>query len=456
MALSFPKNFLWGAACSAYQVEGAWNEGGKGENCHDHFARIPEYARFYANGRPDTCSDFYHRYREDIDIMAAYGLKSFRFSIAWSRLFPNGPEHINKEGVAYYQDVLGYLVKKGIVPFIDLYHWDLPQWVMDKGGIVNREFIDWFGDYAKVCFTLFGDKVKYWSTVNEPNFSVFSGYYAVSGDGQGMFPPFECDKTKAYTACHIMNLAHMRAVRVFRETDTPGKIGAVIDAFPIYPYSLADKRDFYAADRRYDLWAGKWLSPMLLGKYPDVILDSFSEYFPENFNEEIAEAYQPIDFIGDNYYAPDYARYSPEKPYFSLCGDPEGAGKPDEFVGMKTYPEGLYDSVHIINEKYRPKEIIISENGVSFSRDPKDPCRATDIHDYERINYMRRHITSLDRAIKSGLNITGYYTWSIEDTYEHGHGCTFDFGLIAVDYDTQKRTPRDSLKWYGEFIRANT
>ena len=456
MALSFPKNFLWGSACSAYQIEGAWNEGGKGESCHDHYARLPEYAHFYEQGRPDTCSEFYRHYREDIDIMAKYGLKSFRLSFAWPRLFPNGPDELNQTAVDYYNDMLNYLTEKGIVPFMDLFHWDLPQWVMAQGGATNYEFVEWFGKYARACFELFGDRVKYWSTVNEPNFSIFSGYYAVNGDGQGSFPPFDEDLTKAFTACHIMNLAHMRAVKIYREMGLDGKIGAVIDLFPFYPYDLTDEKDFYAADRRFDFYAGKWLGPMLLGKYPEVIIDTYSANMPANFEKEIADAYEPMDFIGDNYYAPSYAQYKPEKPYFQLCKDPEGGGNWNEFVGMKVYPEGLYDILHILNDKYHPKEIVITENGVAFRRDPEHPAVPTDIHDELRIKYMRSHIMSLNRAIESGINVTGYYTWAIEDTYEHGLGCNYDFGLIAINYDTMERIPRDSFKWYGEFIKSVT
>jgi len=455
MALSFPKNFLWGSACSAYQIEGAWDEGGKGESCHDHYARIQEYQKFYENGRPDVCADFYHHYREDIDIMAANGLKSFRFSFAWPRLFPNGPDEINQQGVDYYNDMLDYLTEKGIVPFMDLFHWDLPQWVLDRGGAVNYEFVEWFGRYAEACFRLFGDRVKYWSTVNEPIVSIFAGYYAINGDGPGYFPPFEHDQKKAYTACHIMNLAHMRAVRIYRELGQDGKIGAVIDAFPYYPYSICDERDFEAGERRFDFYAGKWLGPMMLGRYPEVITECYGQYLPENYERELAEAFETMDFIGDNYYAPQYAKYLPEKPYFQPCRDPEFSGEQKEFVGLKMYPEGLYDAVHILERKYHPKEIIITENGVAFTRDMSRPAVPTDIHDEDRIKYMRAHIMSLNRAIEDGINVTGYYTWAIEDTYEHLSGFNYDFGLIAVDYDTLERTPRDSFKWYGEFIRAN-
>ena len=454
MMLSFPRNFLWGSACSAYQIEGAWNEGGKGENTHDHYARIPEYAHFYEQGRPDTCADFYHHYREDIDIMAENGLKSFRFSFSWPRLFPDGPDELNQAGVDYYNDMIDCLVAKGIIPFMDLFHWDMPQWVLERGGAASYEFIELFGKYARACFELFGDRVKYWSTVNEPIVSVFAGYYAINSEGPGYFPPFEHDKKKAYRACHIMNLAHMRAVKIYREMGQDGKIGAVIDAFPYYPHSISSKDDFYACERRFDFYAGKWLGPMMLGKYPDVINDSLAEFMPENYERELAEAFEPMDFIGDNYYAPQYARYISEKPYFEPCSDPEFSGEQKEFVGLKMYPEGLYDALHILERKYHPKEIIITENGVAFRRDPEHPAVPTDIHDELRIKYMRAHIMSLHRALRDGINVTGYYTWAIEDTYEHGTGCNYDFGLIAVNYDTLERTPRDSFRWYGRFIRS--
>ncbi|MBE6884570.1 MAG: glycosyl hydrolase family protein [Ruminococcaceae bacterium] len=458
MAFSFPKDFLWGAACSAYQIEGAWNEGGKGLSCHDYYARLPEYEKFYELGRPDDCADFYHHYREDIDIMAERNLKSFRFSIAWPRLFPNGPDEINQECVDYYNDMFSYLNEKGIIPFVDLFHWDLPQWVLDRGGAASREFIDLFEGFARACYANFGDKVKYWSTTNEPSVSIFCGYADWNLNGGGMFPPYEDDRTKAFTACHNMNLAHMRAVKAYREMGQDGKIGAVIDAFPFYPYNFNDKRDMEAGEQMWDFYAGKWLGPILLGKYPDVIVEHFSQYMPEGYQEEIAAAYEPVDYIGNNYYAPRYAKYSPEAPYYSPAPDPElvPVKEGGEFVGMKYYPEGLFDTIRMLDKKYHPKEIIITENGMSAARDPKNPAVPSKINDENRIRYMRSHIMMLSRILEQGINVTGYYVWAIEDTYEHGSGCRYDYGLIGINYDTKERTPRDSFNWYGEFIKANT
>lgn len=458
MAFSFPKNFLWGAASSAYQIEGAWEEDGKGMNCHDYYARQPEYAHHFAQGRPDVCADFYHHYREDIDIMANHNLKSFRFSIAWARLFPENPEELNQAGVDYYNDMFSYLNEKGVQPFVDLFHWDLPQWVIDRGGVANREFIGWFEGYARACYANFGDMVKYWSTMNEPSYSVFCGYHAGYGAGAGTFPPFEEDLKKAFTACHNMNIAHMKAVRAYREMGCDGKIGTVIDAFPIYPYSLSDEKDIYAAKRKFDYYVAKWLDPILLGKYPEVIFDSYLECMPEGFDRELEEAFEEIDFIGDNYYQPGYAKYSEKKPGFTDCPDPElgEPGSGETFVGMKKYPEGLYDILLLLHKRYHPKEIIVTENGMSMQREEKNPAIPTQINDQQRIRYMRSHIMMLSRAIEAGVPVTGYYVWTLEDTYEHGVGFSYDYGLIAINYETMERTPRDSFKWYADFIQANT
>ena len=455
MALSFPKDFLWGAACSAYQIEGAWNEDGKGESCHDHYARLPEFARYYKNGRPDTCSDFYHRYREDVEIMAANALKSFRFSFSWPRLFPAGPEEINPKAVAYYNDLIDSLVARGIVPFMDLFHWDLPQWVLDRGGAVNPAFVDWFEAYARACFEHFGDRVRYWSTVNEPIASIFSGYWAINGAGPGCFPPFEQDLKKAFAASHHMNLAHMRAVRLYHGMGLEGKIGAVIDSFPFYPYSFTDERDWEACERRYDYYAGKWLGPMLAGCYPDFLLDTYADVLPMDFQRALDAEYAPMDFIGDNYYGPQYARHIPEKPYFEAVKAPEYAGE-QPAPGLRMRPEGLYDALRLLQRKYNPREIIVTENGACFPRDPAHPDTPTGIHDEDRIRYMRAHIESLNRALEAGVPVTGYYVWAIEDTYEHIGGFGADYGLIAVDYATLARTPRDSFRWYGEFIRSQS
>ena len=460
MYFKFPKDFLWGAACSAYQIEGAWNEDGKGENCSDHYARLPETAKFFERGRPDVCSDFYHHYREDIAIMKENNLKSFRFSISWPRLFPNGPDELNQAGADYYNDLFNTLIENGIQPFVDLFHWDLPQWVYDRGGPVVYEFVDWFEKYARTAFSLFGDRVKMWSTMNEPNFSF--GGYTPSGveihEGSGNEPPYENSIHKAFMTCHILNLAHLRAVKVYHEMNLGGKIGMVIDGFPFYPFSLAEEKDSIAAERAFDLYAGKWLGPMMLGRYPEVVEDSYAEYLPENFQQEIADAYEEMDFIGENYYAAGYAYGIDEKPYFALCGDYETIEGADRNEGyhIRRNPTGFYDILMILKNKYHAKEIIVTENGICFERDKENLSKPTTIHDEERIRYLSDHIPMIARAIASGANVTGYYIWAIEDTFEAGSGFDLDFGLIAIDYDTMERTARDSFKWYGRFIKANT
>lgn len=463
MNFRFPKDFLWGAAASAYQIEGAWNEGGKGMSCHDHYARLPEYAHRFAAGRPDVCSDFYHHYKEDVDIMVEHNLKSFRFSISWPRLFPNNATDINLEAVDYYNDLFSYCREKGLVLFVDLFHWDLPQWALDLGGCVNKEFVEWFESYARACYENFGDKIDYWSTMNEPNYSVFAGYYSIYEDGPGKFPPFEEDKTKAFTACHYMNLAHMRAVKLYRQMGYTGKIGAVLDMLPIYPYSMSDAKDIEAAERRFDFHIGKWTDPLFLGRYPESVVESYGEYFPEGFQQEIMDAYVEIDYIGDNYYYPGYAKYVNKKPYFfGLCDNPdlpeldgtETVGS--EFVDIKSYPQGLYDILLQLHKKYHPKEILVTENGLALPRDPSKLHIPSTTEDDARIRYLRAHIPMVARAIEAGVPVTGYYVWSVEDTYEHGTGCNYDFGLIAVNYETMERTPRKSFGWYADLIRFHS
>jgi len=458
MELAFPRDFLWGAACSAYQIEGAWNEDGKGMSCHDYYAAMPEHRDLYKFGGPYDGADFYHRFREDIDIMAANGLKSFRFSIAWPRIFPNGPDAVNQRGIDHYRELFEYAGEKGLQLLIDLYHWDLPQWVIERGGALNREFIRWFEDYARVCFESFGDQVQRWSTVNEPSVSIFGGYIGGDLKRRGRFPPFGHDLAQAFSASHNVVIAHMRAVKLYREMGLGGKIGAVIDAFPVYPYSLSDRRDWEAGDRMFDLYAGKWLGPMLLGRYPESMTERFGDKMPKGFAEELEREYQPIDYIGNNYYQPSYARYTEEWPFFESAPDPEldRAAQPEEFVGMKFYPVGLYDTMLLLEEKYHPREIIITENGMSSKRDESDLSKPSAINDERRIKYIRAHIMMLARVLRLGINVTGYHVWAVEDTYEQSSGYRHDYGLIGIDHATKERFPRDSLKWYGEFIRANT
>lgn len=441
MKFPFPKDFLFGAASSACQIESGVTDGGKGETNYDYFFKVtPERLN---GGDPSKSADFYHRYRQDILDMKKLGLKSFRFSISWSRICPNDPYEVCQAGLDYYSDMIDALKEAGIVPFFDLYHCDMPYWVLERGGILNPEFIDWFATYAEVCFKALGDKVDYWSTVNEPSINCMAAY------AFGKTAPFEKDMNKAIQACHNMLMAHYKAVQIYKSLNLPGKIGAVIHVEPTYSLST-DPRDQEAAATRFDFYAGWWLDSMIKGCYPDSMLAQpyITEKLPKDYQKDLDEQFVPVDYIGINLYGPGFARYDENEPmgYKLFTNDK----LPKDDYGFLCYPQGLYDTAMYIHETYPGLPMFITENGISkskwgnFEEERKDEYR---------IDYMREHLRSASRAIRAGAPLKGYYCWSVMDTNElYSGGYKYIFGLTQVDYETKERYPRDSWYYYQKVI----
>ena len=448
MQFPFPKDFLWGAACSAYQIEAACRDGGKKPTVYDHFARL--YPDRYKNALPDSAADFYHRYREDIALMKQYKLKAFRFSICWARIMTEVDGEINPEGIAYYNDVIDTLLENGITPLFDLFHCDLPMFVIEKGGPKNPDFVGWFTRYAKVCFENFGDRVKLWSTVNEPIINIFYSY------AEGKYAPFENDLKGGLLASHNMLLAHYSVVKLYHSMGLGGKIGAVNYFYPTYPLTL-DPDDVNAAEMALQKHSGWWFETMLKGTYPKIVTDLpfVNEKMPPNFAKELADAFEPMDFIGLNYYHPGLIKAGREGEYgeygFERCANPDWAV--DDF-DFESYPQGLFDTLMYIKNNYGDPLIFVTENGTALA--PR-PTLEEDIDDQPRIKYMREHLRSISRAYQAGVNVQGYFCWSIMDTYEgNSTGYRVKFGLIRVDMDTLERTPRNSIKQYKTWIENNT
>jgi len=442
MKFKFPENFLWGAASSACQIEASCDAGGKMPTVADYYARkagIPS---------ADDGADFYHHFEEDIALMKKLGLKTFRFSISWARIFSDVDSEVNQEGVDYYNRVIDCLVDAGIVPFFDLFHCDMPMFVIDKGGMKNREFIKWFARYAKTCFELFGDRVKLWSTVNEPCINVF-GAYATAHTG-----PFETDLSGGLLASHIMLLAHFEAVRIYKEMGLDGKIGAVNYVQPAYP-KTPDEKDVEATSRYRAYHSGIWLDPMMLGEYPKIIMDEpyIAEKMPENYAQELKDAFVKMDFLGINYYGPFSVEYVEDgKLNYNAYKNPE---LPQDYYGFVFYPQGLFDTMLDLKDRYGDTEIYITENGTA-REDTGDA--EENLKDDFRIKYMQEHIREVWRSIKAGANIKGYYPWTILDTCEcYGLNVTYKhlFGIIQVDMKTKERTPRKSYYYYQDIIKKN-
>lgn len=441
MNFSFPKDFLFGAASSACQIESGCKEGGKGEDVGEHF--FPLMKEKYFGGDPNDSADFYYRYRSDIQNMKELGLKAFRFSISWARIFPNGPKEVCQAGIDYYSDMIDALKEAGIVPFFDLFHCDLPYWVIEMGGILNPEFIDWFAVYARTCFEAFGDRVDYWSTVNEPSINCMASY------AYGANAPFMEDMGLAIKACHNMILAHYKAMAIYKSMNLPGKIGAVIHVEPTYSLSN-DPKDEQAAERRFAFYAGWWLDPMLKGHYPEILMSYsyLTDKLPENFREELAENFVEVDFMGINYYSPGYARYDPEEPleYKIFTNDK----LPKDDYGFFCYPQGLYDTAMYFHKTYPGKQIFITENGIAKK---KWGNLEEERKDQYRIDYLREHLREASRAIAAGASLGGYFCWTIMDTNElYAGGYNYIFGLLQVDYKTKERYPRDSWYYYQKVI----
>ncbi len=443
MRFEFPKDFMFGAASSAVQIESGVDEGGKGEDVLDHYWKLnPEK---YGDADPSKSADFYHKYPEDIKLMKELGLKSFRFSISWSRIYPDGPDKVCQAGIDYYSDMIDKLVEADIIPFFDLWHCDLPYWVLERGGLLTRDFIDWFTTYAKTCFEAFGDRVKYWSTVNEPNINVTCAY------STGKTPPFGTDMREAITATHNMILAHYKTVKLYKSMNLGGKIGFTNDMLFIYG-STPNIEDCDAAERHFAWYSLFFADPVILGRYPDCLTSYpfLQDKLPENYQQELDENFVKADFVGINYYATLYFKYKEDDMF---CYAYAQKDLPTDNYGFTINPQGIYDTIMYFHNRYPGVELLITENGISRA---KSGNYDEDLDDGYRINHMREHLRGVSRAISAGAPVKGYYHWSIMDTNElYVKGYSHIFGLIQVRYDTLERVPRKSFYYYQKIISEN-
>ena len=444
MNFKFPENFIWGAASSAYQIEDACDIDGKMPTIYDHYSKV--YPDIFKNAGPAGAADFYHHYREDIALMKQQGLKSFRFSICWARILSDVYSEVNPKGIAYYNDVIDCLVENDIIPFFDLYHCDMPMFVCEKGGPTNPEFVKWFLYYAKICFEAFGDRVKFWSTVNEPMLNVY-GAYAKECNG-----PFGNSMEDGLLASYHMMLAHYETIKLYRSMNLGGKIGAVNHYVPTYG-ATDDPKDLAAADRYREFYSGWWMEPMLLGTYPQIILDcpEVASKMPAGFAETLKAKFQPMDFVGINYYNPGCLKYDPEGE-LQYTRVPM-ANLPKDDYGFQRYPVGMMDALLHIKETYGDIPVFITENGIGVK--PLETLEE-DLNDQYRIDYLREHIRELNRCVRAGINLQGYFVWTFLDTYEGNSGAyLYRFGMVQIVPETKQRRPRRSFEYYKEIIRSN-
>lgn len=450
-AQNFPEGFIWGAATASYQVEGAVDEGGRSWSIWDTFSHTPGATFEGHNG--DIATDHYHRYQEDVDLMADMGLDAYRFSISWSRILPDGVGQVNAEGVAFYRRLCEALIAKGIRPMATLYHWDLPQVLQDRGGWANPESVDWFAEYAASAKEALGDLIQVWATFNEPHCVAFDGHSA------GRHAPGITDPGMAYVVAHHLMVAHHRAVGAMRDTNPrdDDRLGIVLNLTPAWPDDPSDGAK--AAARAADAIHSRLFAAAVLdGRYPGLVLEDMARFGVDNQIdvEALVGAVETIDFLGVNYYNINHIGHDPDAEMIPLWPGADGAvlapppGEVTE-MGWGVEPVGLTWVLNRVTRWAPDVPLLIMENGAAY---PDEVSEDGEIHDADRIAYIKAHISAVWDARAEGANVWGYFVWSLLDNFEWSRGYTKRFGLIRVDYDTLERTPKDSARWYKEFLAS--
>lgn len=448
--MGFSKDFVWGAASSSYQIEGAAFEGGKGLNVWDIFAKE---GNCYERQTGNVACDHYHRYKEDIAIMKEMGVKAYRLSIDWARVLPEGVGRVNEEGIAFYNSVIDECIAAGIEPFITLFHWELPYELHKRGGWLNPECVEWFSDYAALMAERYSDRVKRFITFNEPQCFIGLGYLS------GVHAPgLKCSITDTFHMTHNVLKAHGMAVKKLRE-HAKGEIlvGYAPTCGMAYPATEspedieATKKYLFSFHEEINNWTWNvtWFSdPVFLGKYPEDGLKLFADYLPEITAEDMELISQPLDFMCENIYNAVMIKAGKD-------GNPEYVGRKPGFgktaINWPITPEGLYWGPRFLCERYK-LPLYISENGMSchdvVSLDGK-------VHDPNRIDFLARYIKCLKRAAEEGYDIAGYFLWSNMDNFEWSNGYNERFGIVYVDFETQERIIKDSGHWYRHVIETN-
>lgn len=433
--LSFPPRFVWGAATASYQIEGAWNEGEKGESIWDRFSHTPGKVRDGDTG--DIACDHYHRFAEDVNLMRDMGIKAYRFSVSWPRVIPNGSGPVNWVGLDFYDRLVDSLLVAGIEPYATLYHWDLPQELQDKGGWTNRDVLGYFADYSACMVRRLGDRVKNWMTINEPWVISFLG------NRTGEHAPGIKDEKTALQVAHNLMVGHGMAVQAIRADQPNANVGIVFSLSPAEPETNSPA-DVEAAQRSWERDSGWFLDPILKAHYPAGAWKERGNLVPDVKPGDFALTSQKLDFVGVNY-------------YFRTLVNAKGTvdkipGSEYTEMGWEVNAPSLRGLLNRMHKEYKLPPVFITENGAAF----KDEVSADgQVHDPRRLNYIKDHLTQVREAINDGVDVRGYFVWSLMDNFEWAHGFSKRFGVTHVDYKTLKRTVKDSGKWYSRVIKAN-
>jgi beta-glucosidase len=437
--IEFPDDFLWGSATSAYQIEGSPLADGAGPSIWHRFCHTPHLVRDGDTG--DVACDHYRRYREDVALMRSLGMNAYRFSISWGRILPTGRGTVNRAGLDFYERLVDALLQNGIEPMATLYHWDLPAALDDRGGWLNPDIASWFADYAAILFRKLDDRVKLWVTLNEPWVVTDGGYL------HGVLAPGHRNRFEAPVATHQLLRAHGAAVTAYR-AEGKHRIGIVVNLEPKYPASdaAADR----AATTRADAYMNRqYLEPVLLGRYPEELGEIFGEAWPAWPAEDFKSIHQPIDFVGVNYYTRNVTRFDANVWPLRAAPVRQKQATYTE-TGWEVFAQGLTDILVWVKDRYGSPRIYVTENGAAFF----DPPTATNdrVADPLRVDYMRQHVAALHAARKAGVDLQGYFAWSLLDNFEWSHGYSKRFGIVHVNFESQKRTPKDSARFYSQVI----
>ena len=448
--ITFPDGFIWGAATASYQIEGAVREDGRGPSIWDTFSRTPE--KVVAGHTGDVACDHYHRYVDDVGLMAELGLASYRYSIAWPRIQPDGTGPVNLRGLDFYDRLTDELLSRNIDPVVTLYHWDLPQALEDRGGWAARETAEAFAEYARIVYARLGDRIGTWTTLNEPWCSAYLGY------ASGRHAPGRQDPAAAFAAVHHLLLGHGLAAAALR-ADGARSVSITLNPTAVFPVDPANPADLEAVRIIDGLSNRIFLDPLLRGRYPADMIEHLARFTDLSYihDGDLATISAPLDVLGINFYNPSYVSAKPGTPGALEQPGSEGIAfrAPDGPVTDMNWPiepSGLTRLLQRIHRDYPGTPMLITENGAAFA---DGPAADGGVHDTRRIQYLDGHLRACHDALVAGVDLRGYFVWSLMDNFEWAEGYAKRFGIVHVDYTTQQRVLKDSAKWYREVIRRN-
>jgi beta-glucosidase len=441
-ASDFGKDFVWGTATAAYQIEGGWNEDGKGESIWDHFVHHTHKVKTHETG--DVACDFYHRYESDIELMHQMNIPASRFSVGWSRVLPQGTGAVNQKGIDYYHRVIDKCLKENVTPYVTCYHWDLPQALEEKGGWANRDSIKWFEDFVDTISKAYGDKVKNWMVFNEPMAFVPLGYLV------GMHAPGHVNFSKFYKAVHHVAMSHGAGGRILRANVKDATIGTTFSCSHIDAKN--DKPANVKAARRADAFINRlFIDPVVGRGYPTADLPACKHIEKHMLSGDAEKLKFDFDFIGLQNYSRMVVHQLGLIPIIHFANVPaKKLGHDLTDMGWEVYPEGIYNVIKKFGAYKEIPKIMITENGAAFP----DQNVNGEVKDAKRTQFIKDYLKQVLKAKQEGVNVGGYFVWSFMDNFEWAEGNRPRFGLVHVDFETQKRTMKDSGKWFKEFLKS--